>query len=251
VNNAGDAAEQIIRMSLMGMEYSFRITGAAAKNIAAFLFAALSGAKSNDCQKLSGKEHLHTMLRSGKEVKVFKIRNENLKTFYQRAKLYGVVYTLVRNKKGDWSDLMVKAEDASKINRIMEEIELVPSGQLSSAEIIDNGELKIENEGVASGEKNHSPLSTVNSQLKENPSPARTKKKPLSEPSYARRSRYERASSEPRPSVRQDLKEIAERRKGANSPTREKSSPTIGTPETPHIPQNPRVLTRKNPFKER
>ena len=35
MNNTGDAAEQIVRMSLEGTEVALRLTGSAAKNIAA------------------------------------------------------------------------------------------------------------------------------------------------------------------------------------------------------------------------
>ena len=36
--NSGDAAEQIVRMSLEGAEVALKITGSAAKNIAAALY---------------------------------------------------------------------------------------------------------------------------------------------------------------------------------------------------------------------
>lgn len=163
---------------------------------------------------------------------------------------------------------MVKAEDASKINRIMEEVELVPSGQVNPApEAIDNGQLTVDNEGIApskeidSGElttindgnlkeKNHSPFSIVNSQLT-NPPPARTAKFRLSGPSYESRSRYERASSEPRASVRQELKDIAERRKAVDSPTLEKVVPTVGQQETQQNAVRFRVKSKNTPTKER
>ena len=39
MNNSGDAAEQIVRMSLEGTEVALRLTGSAAKNIAAGIYA--------------------------------------------------------------------------------------------------------------------------------------------------------------------------------------------------------------------
>lgn len=39
MNNSGDAAEQVVRMSLEGTEVALKLTGAAAKNIAAALYA--------------------------------------------------------------------------------------------------------------------------------------------------------------------------------------------------------------------
>ncbi len=41
MNHAGDAAEQIVRMSLEGVEFAVRITGGAAKEIAAFIMGKL------------------------------------------------------------------------------------------------------------------------------------------------------------------------------------------------------------------
>ena len=38
MNSSGDAAEQIVRMSLEGTEVALRLTGSAAKNIAAALY---------------------------------------------------------------------------------------------------------------------------------------------------------------------------------------------------------------------
>ena len=41
MNHSGDAAEQIVRLSLEGVEVAARITGTAAKEIAMFIVAAL------------------------------------------------------------------------------------------------------------------------------------------------------------------------------------------------------------------
>lgn len=39
--NSGDAAEQIVRISLEGTEVALKLTGSAAKNIAAMIYAVL------------------------------------------------------------------------------------------------------------------------------------------------------------------------------------------------------------------
>ena len=41
--NSGDAAEQVVRISLEGTEVALKLTGSAAKNIAILLASALSG----------------------------------------------------------------------------------------------------------------------------------------------------------------------------------------------------------------
>jgi hypothetical protein len=105
------------------MEFALRIGGTAAKETAAFLIAAFkSDSKST---KLRGKERLTTMLKSGKELKIFSLDQKDLQQFAKEAKRYGVVYTVLMDKKqaGGLVDIMCKAEDASKLNRIMERLD--------------------------------------------------------------------------------------------------------------------------------
>ena len=64
------------------------------------------------------------MLKTGKELKIFTIRSENLKKFSQEAKKYGVLYCVLADKKNEkidgLVDIMVRQEDASKVDRIAE-----------------------------------------------------------------------------------------------------------------------------------
>ena len=122
--NSGDAAEQVVRISLEGTEVALKLTGSAAKNIAAMLYAVW---KNRDKNKTKGHQRLSAMLKSGKELKVFTVSEEHLKQFATEAKRYGVVYCALRGKErsGDGMvDIMVRAEDASKINRIVERFKL-------------------------------------------------------------------------------------------------------------------------------
>lgn len=96
MTNSGDAAEQIVRMSLEGTEVALRLSGSAAKNIAVALYAI---AKNADRNKTKGHQRLSAMLKSGKELKVFTISGEQLKCFAQEAKRYGVVYCALRGKE--------------------------------------------------------------------------------------------------------------------------------------------------------
>ena len=114
-------AEQVVRISLNGAEVAAKLTGAAAKNIAVMLYAVLK-----DQHRTKGKMRLSHMLRSGKELKVFAVKDGDLKKFCEAAKKYGVLYCVLKDKnaKDGISDVMVRAEDASKINRIMERFQL-------------------------------------------------------------------------------------------------------------------------------
>ena len=118
MNASGDAAEQVVRISLEGAEFAVKIAGKGAKELAVFLYAAMQGAK-----RTKGKTRLAGMLRSGKELKVYSLKESDLRRFAQEAKKYGVLYAALKGvtkSKDGLVDVMVKAEDASKINRIFE-----------------------------------------------------------------------------------------------------------------------------------
>ena len=123
MNTGGKAAEQIVRMSLEGFEVAAKITGAGAKNIAILLYSILKEEKKN-----KGKARLTSMLRSGKELKVFTVKSGDLKKFTQEAKKYGVLYCVLKDRKNKDSnaevDVIARAEDASKISRIVERFNL-------------------------------------------------------------------------------------------------------------------------------
>jgi hypothetical protein len=137
MTNSGDAAEQIVRISLEGVDYAIRIVGSGAKNIAAFLLAAFKSDGTDGKTKLRGKERLINMLKSGKETKIFAVKNSDLELFAKEAKRYGVVYCVLKDKRGapdSTAEIMARAEDASKISRIMDRLEFaaVPIASVES-----------------------------------------------------------------------------------------------------------------------
>ena len=123
MNPGGDAAEQVVRLSLEGVEVAAKISGAGAKNIALLLYATLKQE-----QKTKGKARLTSMLKSGKELKVYTITNKDLAKFSQEAKRYGVLYCVLKDRKNSDPnaavDVIARAEDASKIQRITERFKL-------------------------------------------------------------------------------------------------------------------------------
>jgi hypothetical protein len=123
MNPGGDAAEQVVRLSLEGVEVAAKISGNGAKNIALLLYAALKEEK-----KTKGKARLTNMLKSGKELKVYTITNKDLAKFSQEAKRYGVLYCVLKDRKNNDPnaavDIIARAEDASKIQRITERFKL-------------------------------------------------------------------------------------------------------------------------------
>ena len=226
MNTGGDAAEQIVRMSLEGFEVAAKLTGAGAKNIAVLLYTILK-----EEQKTKGKARLTSMLRSGKELKVFTIKNEDLKRFTQEAKKYGVLYCVLADRKNKDPkaevDVIARAEDASKISRIVERFNLA---SVDTASIVTEVE-------KAKDEKTDMPEPDIGVQEKaekdklldalmgkptqkeenapENPSVAKTEKSPQSEPTLEqpKKSAEGATMTKEKPSVREELRKIKESRK--------------------------------------
>ena len=118
---SGDAAEQVVRLSLETGEVAVKLAGEGAKQLAILLYAILREQK-----KTKGKTRLTNMLRSGKELKVFAVKDSDLQLFCREAKKYGVLYCVLKDRDATdgITDIMVRAEDASKINRIFERFDL-------------------------------------------------------------------------------------------------------------------------------
>ena len=136
MNNSGYAAEQIVRMSLNGIEVAAKITGEGAKNIAMLLYTILK-----DGQQTKGKARLTGMLRSGKELKVFTMQNRDIQKFQKEAKRYGVLYCVLKDTDNKnphaMVDVIARAEDASKISRIVERFNLA---SVDTAKIVQEAE---------------------------------------------------------------------------------------------------------------
>lgn len=139
MNTGGEAGEQVVRMSLNGIEMAAKITGKGAKELAVLLYTILK-----EKEKTKGAARLSSMLRSGKELKVFTVKQSDLKTFSKEAKRYGVLYCALKGVKKNPDglvDVMVRAEDASKINRIVERFELatVDKAAIQKTEPVETG----------------------------------------------------------------------------------------------------------------
>lgn len=123
MNASNDAADRLIGFYFDGVEFALRISGSATKNVIAALYAI-----SQEKNKTKGKIRLSTLLKSGKELKIFSVKKEDLKKFYEEANRYGVLYCALVNKDKNnpdgMVDIMVRAEDAPKINRIVDRFNL-------------------------------------------------------------------------------------------------------------------------------
>jgi hypothetical protein len=132
-----------------GAEYTLKIAGAGAEHILALLMAALKPRPKGQKQsgpKLRGRERLRTMLKSGAELKFFEIQGKDLKEFVAAAKKYGITYCVLR-QKGDENgmvEIMAKAEDASRVSRILEKLEARDLGGGNCEQTKTKAEVKAE-----------------------------------------------------------------------------------------------------------
>lgn len=231
MNTGGEEAEQIVRMSLEGFEVAAKITGAGAKNIAILLYSILK-----EEQKTKGKARLTNMLRSGKELKVFTVRNSDLKKFTQEAKKYGVLYCVLADRKNKDPnaevDVIARAEDASKISRIAERFKL--ASEATASVVTDVEKAKDEKAGQpepdigvqdkAEKDKLLDALMGTPIQKEENapnPSVAKTEKSPLSETTSEQQKKSAEGATmtKEKPSVKEELRKIKESRKEQEADT--------------------------------
>lgn len=225
MNNSGEVAEQIVRMSLEGVQVAAKITGDGAERLAKILVLALK-----DTGKSKGRASLSKLLKSNKPIKVFEIKDGDLKKFCQAAKKYGVLYHVLKDKgaKDGRCDIMVRAEDASKVNRIFDRFNLGSVDKAVIRKSVQKSQQPKDREKTADdkfidelfGEPKQKEKS-VNA----NPSAAKTESSRPSEPtSGTQKSRQEsRSFDDPskRPSVKAQLRNY-----------REEQQKSIKTPKT-------------------
>lgn len=70
MGTSGETADQVVKMTLEGVEVAARLSGSAAKQVAVLLYAILK-----DQKRTKGKVRLTNMLRSGKELRVFAVQD--------------------------------------------------------------------------------------------------------------------------------------------------------------------------------
>lgn len=263
MTNGGDAAEQVVRLSLEGVEVAAKLSGSAAKEIALLLISVLKQE-----HKTKGKARLTNMIKSGKELKVFSIPQKDLKKFVQQAKRYGVLYNVLRDRNNNSEnapvDIIARAEDASKIQRIVDRFEL---GKVDKASIVSEAEKDIAERKEAEIER---PVKTKGQLIAEeaigkpnketrshsNPTAAKTDKSPPSRRSSKRKSTRSdkgKAKQPDKPSVREELERIkvqSDKSKGAERKVPEKKTEKK-TPSKNNQTKHKQPKPKKRKSKER
>ena len=225
--NSADTADQMMKMTLEGIqvaaEIGLKAGGTAAKSLAVTLYAIIS-----DNKKIKGKTNLDNLLKSNKELKVFAIHHSDLKKFCEEAKHYGVLYSVLKEKNNTDGivDIMVKAEDASKISRMVDKFDLATIDTKAIRESVLSQQ-QIKDAKPLSDEEHDALLSKLMDE-KTNPDKARTSKdgtpfEPSSKTSKKenKKKTVERKRSivtMDRPSVRQELKDIKQQQLKSSAP---------------------------------
>ena len=119
MSQGSDTAEQMVKETMIISETAAKLAGLGAKNLAVLLTLYL-----REEHPFKGETNLKKLLKEGKEIRVFCLDKDNLAEFKQHAKDYGIVYSALKQKNDDSRivDVLVKAEDTPRVNRILEKM---------------------------------------------------------------------------------------------------------------------------------
>ena len=133
MSQGSDAAEQMVKETMIISEAAAKLAGLGAKNLAALLTLYL-----REEHQLKGETNLKKLLKEGREIRVFCLDKDNLAEFKQHAKDYGIVYSVLKQKNDESNiiDVLVKAEDTPRVNRILEKMNYpLPEDEKTSEKI--------------------------------------------------------------------------------------------------------------------
>lgn len=113
---SGEVADLMVKESIQITEETVKLLAAGSKNLAAFLLAL-----AQDNKKLSGKTNMARLLRDGKELKVFHIKEADLADFRTFGKK-NVLYAVIKDSRTNngMVDLITNVDYVSQVNHFME-----------------------------------------------------------------------------------------------------------------------------------
>lgn len=260
MSTSSETADEFVRLMIEGTEVVARISGVAAKNIAVALYTVMKNK-----QQTKGKTRLNNMLKTEKELKIFSVKREDLKIFCREAKSYGILYCGLisrRNRNLDGMvDIMVRAEDAPRVNRIIERYNLATFDKAMIQREIEkeratnnrndlNIELDKKDIDDAMVEDILKKPIIAEKQIVTNPNSAKTEKNPPSEHSLKNKNNFEGVTnSVKKESVRKKLEEIKAEKKVDTKLKDVQVTKSKNTKKTQR--RNEKVSVRKSRKKER
>ena len=157
----GEAADEVVRMVLNGSEVAIRLTGSAAKNLAAILVA-----WSKNHKKVYGKTSMMKLLRSGEELQVLSLTKEQYRDFKASARKQVLFAPFVDTKSEDGKvDVVIEAKSIPLVNHILDRI----------------GYTQLEPEKEKEPPKKDTPSRQSSSDTREQPAPRRSDRGPTEE----------------------------------------------------------------------
>lgn len=139
MSTTSDSADEFVKFMLDGTEVALRLSGSLAKEMAVMLYAM----SKEQGKKTKGQIRLENMLKSNSNLKIFSINQENFQEFKKQAKKYGVVYSALY-KRGEkvpdkLIDILVREEDAERVNRIVERYKLTTVKKADIEKALEEG----------------------------------------------------------------------------------------------------------------
>lgn len=112
---SGEVADLMVKESIQITSESIKLLAAGSKDLTAFLLAL-----SKDSKKLSGKTNMARLLRDGKELKVFHIKESDLADFRSFGKK-NVLYAVIKDNRAEngMVDLITNVDYVSQVNHFM------------------------------------------------------------------------------------------------------------------------------------
>lgn len=113
---SGDVADLMVKEGIQLTEESIKLLAAGSKNLAALLWAL-----ARDEKKLVGKTGMTRLIREGKELKVFRLKESDLEEFKKFAKK-NVLFSVVKDAKATdgMVDLVTNVDFVAQVNLFME-----------------------------------------------------------------------------------------------------------------------------------
>lgn len=118
-----DAAQLTVRAAVESVKVALNAVGRGAKGLTVLIFAAL-----REHSGTRGSMRISQMLKEGKEMRAFDIRDDDAELLCRRAKELGLKYTLLKDveSKDECSVILVPADEAGRFSRFLERCGIEP-----------------------------------------------------------------------------------------------------------------------------
>jgi hypothetical protein len=120
-----DSAEQTVRIMFQGIEIALKLGGSGVKNLAELIYASTKDGKNLNMRSGEVKK-VRELLKENKPLHTYKLDMNELKRFRNLSMQYGLLYTIVKDKRNDdgMCTVILKEEEVTLLNDITEQMGL-------------------------------------------------------------------------------------------------------------------------------